>query len=299
MSFFIETNFWARAEEMRQAVDDHFSEPETHDRRNRIWNYWYVADQYTYLRAHPNSVISEAVVDAFLEKLRSWCLARLGMGYVEMPTLSLYINGCGQALHNDATNGRFAYVYSLTRWEQRTFSGGETLLMRESDYWCSDRITQPAPHGTLFNVIPARFNQLLVFDDRMVHGVSHLQGQMSPLHGRLVLHGHIKEDGMHVEGALSQLEAKRSWDSHRPDLDRRLASLAGGYQGIVSLSIQVSPNGRVKNVRVLLDSLLPTTRGLTSPQEITEAIVTWARGLRFPKSVDDTVIVAPLAVAAG
>ena len=52
---------------------------------------------------------------------------------------SCYINGCRQGLHADAPHGPFAFVLSLTRWEERRFSGGETLLLQPHvlDYWRS------------------------------------------------------------------------------------------------------------------------------------------------------------------
>jgi hypothetical protein len=54
------------------------------------------------------------------------------MGDVSWPYLSLYVSGCRQGLHNDARNGCFAFVYSLTRDQRRTV-GGETLVFREED----------------------------------------------------------------------------------------------------------------------------------------------------------------------
>ena len=47
------------------------------------------------------------------------------------------MNGCRQNLHADAPHGPFAFVLSLTKWEGRRFSGGETLLLQPQvlDYW--------------------------------------------------------------------------------------------------------------------------------------------------------------------
>ena len=50
---------------------------------------------------------------------------------------SCYVSGCHQGLHADAPHGPFAFVLSLTNWEERRFSGGETLLLQPHvlDYW--------------------------------------------------------------------------------------------------------------------------------------------------------------------
>ena len=54
-----------------------------------------------------------------------------------LPCHSCYVSGCRQGLHADAPHGPFAFVLSLTPWEGRRFSGGETLLLQPHvlDYW--------------------------------------------------------------------------------------------------------------------------------------------------------------------
>ncbi|HWK45029.1 MAG TPA: hypothetical protein VNT30_09925 [Stellaceae bacterium] len=42
-----------------------------------------------------------------------------------------------------------------------------------------------------FETIPAEFNQLLIFDDRIPHAVRQITGGMDPREGRVVLHGHF------------------------------------------------------------------------------------------------------------
>jgi Rps23 Pro-64 3,4-dihydroxylase Tpa1-like proline 4-hydroxylase len=43
-----------------------------------------------------------------------------------------------------------------------------------------------------FEVVPPRFNQLVLFDDRLAHMVPVVQGTMDPLQGRLCLTGHLR-----------------------------------------------------------------------------------------------------------
>ena len=44
-----------------------------------------------------------------------------------------------QELHTDADNGPFSFTLSLTRWDERRFTGGETVLLapRVLDYWAA------------------------------------------------------------------------------------------------------------------------------------------------------------------
>ena len=51
----------------------------------------------------------------FVDALKALFCQVLGMKEISSPYLSLYVSGCRQNLHDDAKNGRFAFVYSLTR----------------------------------------------------------------------------------------------------------------------------------------------------------------------------------------
>jgi hypothetical protein len=58
--------------------------------------------------------------------------------YLPLPSsCSCYVNGCRQNLHTDSPHGPFAFVLSLTDWEGRRFSGGETEILQPLvlDYW--------------------------------------------------------------------------------------------------------------------------------------------------------------------
>ena len=115
------------------------------------------------------------------------------MGKVTWPYLSLYVDGCQQRLHNDSTNGRFGYVYSLT-WDERKTIGGETIVLKEGDLFRAIWADAPPVPGC-YDLIEPRFNRLTMFDDRMTHGVQRVEGSMDPVEGRFVLHGHISEAG--------------------------------------------------------------------------------------------------------
>src|SRR5689334_18027768 len=153
-SRFIIPDFFDRGAEMRQAVERHFDDPYAHrSETHAVWNYWYVPGSYTFLRAEPARIFESALLAAFTQRLRDWSLEHLGLDVLSHPRLSLYVNGCGQTFHNDNGNGRWAYVYSLTRWDQRSFTGGETGLFMEESYWDSERCTHTRGAERLFDFI--------------------------------------------------------------------------------------------------------------------------------------------------
>lgn len=94
-------------------------------------------------------------------------------------------------------HGPWAFVLSLTRWEARKFSGGETMLLRDSalNFWAEFQADQVVERTQLMQLIEPRFNQLTLFDPRVPHGVREVRGVREPTEGRIVLHGWFVEPG--------------------------------------------------------------------------------------------------------
>src|SRR5581483_722184 len=165
---------------MRADIDRHFGEPAAHQpHTHQVWNYWYVPGTYTYLRTQPERLMGDDKVKTFMATLREYTAARLGMSFVMPPILSLYVDGCNQQFHNDATNGRFAFVYSLTNPVRQTI-GGATILMHEGDLFRGHLASPMAIRG-FCDLIEPRFNRLLIFDDRVFHAVERVEGSMDPV----------------------------------------------------------------------------------------------------------------------
>jgi hypothetical protein len=95
-------------------------------------------------------IIGPQLKDNFQARLSKWSGETLGLGGVSPSYLSLYVDGCRQGQHNDSTNGRFGFVYFLTKHLRKT-SGGETLIWREDDY-STTRIHRPCASENLLPV---------------------------------------------------------------------------------------------------------------------------------------------------
>ena len=119
------------AARMREDIEAHFAAPDAHGHTHQAWNYWFVPELSTYLRTASEKIIRRDRVDAFIRALQAWSIVTLGMGNVTWPSLCLYVGGCRKALHNEAADGRFGFVYSLTRDQRRTI-GGETLVFAKA-----------------------------------------------------------------------------------------------------------------------------------------------------------------------
>ncbi len=289
-------DFFPEAQGLRAGIDAHFAEPARHrPESHQVWNYWHVPGLYTYLRTSPEKVLPRALVDRFLAKLRAMALYRFGLGEVTWPYLSLYVAGCQQGLHNDSRNGRLGYVYSLTRWDERNFQGGETLIFKEQDYFGSAAITQAQAGLGLYDLVPARFNRLLLFDDRLLHAVPRLEGTMVPQDGRIVLHGHVAEGPVAVTGVLAQPAAAAVVEGARPALARCVQEAGAGLAGLVTVRLTLDGEGAVLKDELLFDRLLPTAAGAASPAAATEALRGILRKLAFPRADGSSLVTVPVA----
>ena len=248
----VHDEFCSFAAEMRAAFEAHFADPYAMaPPQHFVWNYWHVPGRYTYLRSELPAVLGRELASRFMRHLETWSLLRYGLK-PRAPWLSLYVNGCEQGLHNDAGNGRLAYVYSLTRWQERRFSGGETLLLRP-EARSAERQTRPSSLGDLMEAVPADFNRLILFDDRLPHGVARLSGTMAPTEGRLVIHGHLVETAPMLIGALPDEALQSLRGQLIEDLERIGERAGAAVHGVVTLRADVARMGGVTNARVLAD----------------------------------------------
>ena len=94
-------------------------------------------------------------------------------------------------------HGPWAFVLSLTRWEERRFSGGETMLLAPStlSHWATHSSDAVVERSDLMQLVEPAFNQLAVFDPRVPHGVREVRGCRDPRAARVVLHGWFVEPG--------------------------------------------------------------------------------------------------------
>jgi hypothetical protein len=278
---------------MRADIEAHFANPMKHHADiHQVWNYWFVTGLYTYLKTQPEKVIAHDKVEQFLQALRRWSIDLLGLGGVTWPFLSLYVNGCSQGLHNDSKNGRFGFVYSLTPLERRTM-GGETIVLREGDLFRRNLRSSNAGTG-LYELIEPRFNRLVLFDDRMVHGVSRVSGSMDPIDARCVIHGHIQETGPLVVGALSK-------EAIRAGIRRALERFATGrtaviphYHGPIAFRFTISSAGKVIQVRTLLDRVFHEQDGHGGWEPIRASLIDSLLSGTFPAALGETIVTLPM-----
>lgn len=280
----VEPGFFAEAEALRAAIDVSFDRPYAED---YAWQVFHVPRLYSYLRARPERLAPAALVERFAERLRGWAAARMGLSPSGPPILHLMMEGHSLSLHSDFHNGAFGWVFSLTRWDQRRFAGGETLLL--NDGVPSYKMHQA--HGeALYTLVPPRFGQLLVFDDRIVHATETIRGALDPREGRLALVGHLRASAIAVEGALAPPEA-------REPILALLGRLAGEprneVQGTATYRLRVGADGAVISVEPLVQALVTQATGY-GPSPLVEAAHTRLDAavaqLRFPAAAAPSTI---------
>jgi hypothetical protein len=280
------------AQEMRAAAEAHFGSPYRHAPHSHMnWNYWHVPGLYTYLRTLPEKVIGPALTEVFHARLCEWSRDTLGFGAAKTSYLSLYVNGCRQCQHNDSLNGRFGFVYSLTKDVRKT-TGGETLIWREDDYF-ETRIVRPCSGSDFYDSIEPRFNRLLVFDDRIPHAVQLVEGNMDPAEGRLVLHGHIRESGPIVRGMLSPEIVGEAVTRLASTYAKNLGSTLAIYHGSATIRFTVQKDGAVVGAHLILDRVRRLRDEGAGVGEMLGELVNRVAGLRFSSSEAETTVTLP------
>ncbi len=290
----LESEFYNKGRELRSYFEDRYDDPLKAKSENFCWDYWSVPNQYRLLRTPASSFFPEEMFQPFVEHLLNWGRENLGCQMISHPWLSAYIDGSFQNLHSDVPHGPYSFVYSLTPWKKRKFTGGETLIAKPTLLRYFGEVSIDRSHETvdLIEKVPPQFNQLTLFDPRYPHGVERVQGVESLLDSRLVIHGWFTEPRPMLEGSLSYKKVSKPLDQIAEIIMKDLADLP--FQGLLSLRIKVLPSGKIAQFEVLAGHLVDSF-GQTIPKKDLATILKTI-DLTFPKSSGSTLITLPLQI---
>jgi hypothetical protein len=261
------------AEAMRGVFDERFGRARPHGPESFIWDYWHVPGQYTYLRTFGDRYFPEPLTKGFIERLKAWGREVLGCSTITPPWLSYYVEGCVQELHADVPHGPWAYVFSLTRWEDRGFRGGETELLRPEllDFWRRFDPEEGLEARHMVDRVPAEFNQLTVFDARIPHAVRAIHGTQDPIDSRVVLHGWFEYPKLTLSDDVRDARARISLELAAGQLAKRLERF-DSVTGLLTLRLQLGDDGHVQGTRVLSNTLVSTVGDSDAPAEIVASV---------------------------
>ncbi len=285
-------DFFDEAAALRAALLEHFGSPRVSKKGRFIWDYFHVPAQYTYVRTLPEYVFPPDLYSRFLRRIRAWGVRNLGCAKIISPWLSFFVEGCRQELHTDVPHGPWAFVYSLTDWEPREFTGGETMLLTPEclDYWRGFNPVQARESASFVELVPPRFNQLTVFDPRIPHGVCPVHGTLNPLASRIVLHGWFRQPTTPIlseglEGLLpaSVLEAAQA------AVFERLSEFPA-VTGLVTARMDLSPP---RTITILSNTLLSTVGPRDRPLAAVAALQDVLGTLKFPPAPEGAWVILP------
>ena len=130
-SLLIVDRFAEEAAPLRAHFEERLADPRSTRGDRFVWDYWHVPGQYTALRTPAWLFFPKKLYEAFHQRLAWWGRRVLGCHDISPPWLSNYVDGCRQELHGDLPHGQWAFVFSLTPWTKRRFTGGERERFRE------------------------------------------------------------------------------------------------------------------------------------------------------------------------
>ncbi len=292
--------FSPNAKNLRAHFEQRFEDPRATNANRFVWDLWNVPGQYTALRTPAYTFFPKNQYDAFHQRLVWWGRRVLGCHDVSPPWLSCYVNGCEQRLHGDLPHGHHAFVFSLTRWQQRNFRGGETMLLTDEvlDFWSDFVSSRSLEEGELIEAIEPKFNRLTVFDPRLPHGVRRVEGSMDPREGRLVIHGWFVQPRPFIEGPLREKALSSGIDAVTeaimPLLEQGLP-----VAGLLSLGFEVEASGGVKKLKVLSDTTRVPRGAEVDHRRLISLITRTARALVFPRQTGKSQVTLPMVFERG
>lgn len=258
----VQDRFFAKAQQLRSEFDQRFS-VDADPAGRFVWDMWHVPNQYRLLRTPARNFFSEKLYDSFHQQLAWWGRDVLGCHDVSPIWMSSYTDGCFQNLHGDLPHGPFAFVFSLTNWSRRSFSGGETLILKDRilNFWQDPRFPNGLESDDVFERIEPRFGRLVVFDPRRPHGVAEVKGALGVEDSRLVLHGWFIQPRPFVQGPLRVEALSKSLDALSERLgswistDGILESENSRPYGLICLKIQVEKSGKTSKITLATDTI--------------------------------------------
>jgi hypothetical protein len=286
-------SFYKDAKKLRTHFEDRFRDPLEARSDRFVWDYWHVPNQYTALRTPAYHFFPKKTYDDFHNQLVWWGRRTLGCHDVSPPWMSCYLDGFGQELHGDLPHGPWAFVFSLTPWKTREFTGGETVLLKQDilEYWSRFESQRGLELGDIVEEVPANFNRLTVFDPRIPHGVKTVKGPHDLLKGRLVIHGWFVQPRPFIEGPLAPKDLQVLIDDLSGELSEAIND-GLDIQGMLSLRLSFAASGKITKVVVL-------TNSVKSPDSAVEAsivkhIVAWLKRASVRKQRGSSEVTLPL-----
>lgn len=297
----LQPDFLDIAQKLRAHYDQRVGNPLKTTSDRFVWDHWHVSGQYNLMRTPADAFFPPRLCDRLEDALVEYGERQLGCRGISPIWLSYYVHGHRQGLHSDAPHGPFAFVLSLTRWEERRFSGGETVLLQPwvLDYWRHFDPAQGTETPQLMTLVPPRFNQLTVFDGRIPHAVQQVEGTHDPLEARIVLHGWFTQPAPFFAGSLSEEAATPALNACLVGLYAALGTLPPAV-GVVTLRLRVAgATGRVADLHWLANTLVARPQAGEDPEDVCGvtlvAIAEHLLAAAFPPSADggDTHITLP------
>lgn len=280
---------------MRRVFDERLGTRRGAPRERFVWDYWHVPDQYTYIRTFAEEFFPSDLYGRFCDHLLAWGRETLGCTKILSPWLSYYIDGCRQELHADVPHGPWAYVFSLTNWDERTFTGGETFLLAQDtlDFWPAYDRSRGAELTSFGELVEPRFNRLTVFDPRIPHGVRTVEGTREPLDSRVAVHGWFYEPAVIVSRAVEEAQQRRAFEATLAIL---LVSLrdVDGLDGLVAARVDVSCEGTVTDSRIVSSSLVSTIGDDDAAGKVERTIEEFLASSNFPPLPAEAWAVLPV-----
>jgi len=293
-------NSFPATSSLREHFDERFADPLKATSDRFVWDFWNVPGQYLLHRTPADAFFPSELYDQLEDSLIEYGERVLGCRAISPVWLSFYTDGCRQEFHTDSPHGPWAFVLSLTNWDSRTFTGGETMLLNPNvlDFWRGFDSSQGLETKQLTTLIEPNFGQLTVFDPRFPHGVRIVEGgNRDPRQGRIVLHGWFTTPTPFFNGTLDDKKVTPVLNEYLGSLYEALAELPPAV-GTATVRVNVGPDGKMIGLKFLTNTIMMRPQGFSGDVEdaridVLGCICDHIASIEWPESDGNTEITLP------
>jgi hypothetical protein len=124
--------------------------------------------------------------------------------------------------------------------------------------------------------------------------VNKVEGVMDPVEGRIVIHGHIYENGPIISGELPSEVVCHVLDNTMTAFSEKLGDELFGFHGLLTVKFLILANGTVDEIVLLVNRLAKLEGSGASTNEIVEGVLRELSVVVFPANTGTTNVIFPL-----
>lgn len=156
-------------------------------RRYCVWDYR-VSESEVLLAADARLILPPGLLDAFLERVTAWNASHLGLKYFSIPEILVLARQHRRSVGIGSAGQRYRYLLRLDSQGVEDICNDVLIVSGKED---SNESAKDEPTSS---AVSLKFNECIVFDDRMPHGINSVSRTEQLTGANIFLEGFLCDD---------------------------------------------------------------------------------------------------------